>query len=53
MENQIIPRRPANYEWTTGGDNKITHRKKLDTGGFGEVHEVEINLVVGLTLQRR
>jgi hypothetical protein len=29
------------FHWTTGGDDgSIQHVRRLDEGGFGEVHEV-------------
>jgi hypothetical protein len=28
------------YEWTKGSDPSILHRRKIDIGAFGEVHEV-------------
>ena len=28
------------YVWTSGNDPKVSHRKPIASGGFGEVHEV-------------
>src|SRR5271155_2497943 len=28
------------YVWTCGNDPKVSHRKPIGSGGFGEVHEV-------------
>jgi predicted acylesterase/phospholipase RssA len=28
------------YDWTTGSDYRITHKRKIDVGAFGEVHQV-------------
>jgi hypothetical protein len=28
------------YVWTCGNDPKVSHRKPIASGGFGEVHEV-------------
>lgn len=40
------------YAWTTGNDPAILHRRLIDSGGSGEVHEVSkslmsLNLLVG------
>jgi hypothetical protein len=35
-----------NYDWTTGGDYSVSHRKWIASGYFGEVHEVSRLLTV-------
>ena len=33
------------YEWIAGGNPHVKHRRKIDAGGYGEVHEVFQNMV--------
>jgi hypothetical protein len=28
------------YSWTTGGKENLVHRRVIDRGGYGDVHEV-------------
>jgi hypothetical protein len=28
------------HRWTTNDDPRLTHRQKIGSGGFGDVHEV-------------
>lgn len=28
------------FAWTTGGQFNVSHKRLIDVGGFGEVHEV-------------
>lgn len=34
------------YAWTTGADPAVSHRKPVGVGGYGEVHEVGIPVLV-------
>ena len=42
---------PSNeFEWTTGNDPTIFHRRRVATGGNGEVHEVKHTVIQSLTV---
>jgi hypothetical protein len=32
------------YSWTCAGDEHLQHRIKIAAGGYGEVHQVSLNL---------
>jgi hypothetical protein len=32
------------YAWTTGNDPAVSHQRLIDSGAFGDVHEVDILL---------
>jgi hypothetical protein len=32
----------SGYEWISGGNTTITHKKKIDVGGEGAIHAVFI-----------
>jgi hypothetical protein len=35
-----MPAAISGLKWTTGGDNELIHKRTIDTGAFGDVHEV-------------
>jgi hypothetical protein len=39
--------RRADYSWTTGGDLTVLHLKRIDGGGYGEVHQVRFSCFNG------
>lgn len=38
-------RAESEFDWTCGGDSRITHRRFIDNGGYGEVHEVSLSIL--------
>jgi len=35
----------ADFEWTCGNNTKISHKRHIDNGAVGEVHEVSPHMV--------
>ena len=29
------------FDYTTGGDSRVMHKRKIGAGGYGDVHEVQ------------
>ena len=34
---------PDDFAYTTGGDQKLLHKRRLGSGAFGDVHEVTLS----------
>jgi hypothetical protein len=32
------------FDYTTGGDSRVMHKRKIGAGGYGDVHEVHLCL---------
>jgi hypothetical protein len=41
-----MPEDKDRFAWTTGGNAELRHKRRIDTGGSGTVHEVRFSLTL-------